>query len=167
MTFIGHDDVGAEMVAALGSRLRASRALTDHLRALTLHHLRLGFMVHEAPLPPRRVHEYLRATEPVSADVTLLTVADRLSARGGGPFATEEAIEAHLGLAREMLAAALDWRRDGPPEPLLRGDELAAELGIAPGPELGDLLAELEAARYAGEITNREQALERARSVRG
>ena len=37
-------------------------------------------------------------------------------------------------LAREMLAAALDWRRDGPPEPLLRGDELAAELGIAPGP---------------------------------
>jgi putative nucleotidyltransferase with HDIG domain len=167
VTFIGHDDVGAEMVAALGTRLRASRALSDHLRALTLHHLRLGFMVHEAPLPPRRVHEYLRATEPVSADVTLLTVADRLSARGGGPFATEEAIEAHLSLAREMLAAALDWRRDGPPEPLLRGDELAAELGIAPGPELGDLLAELEAARYAGEITNREQALERARSVRG
>ena len=106
-------------------------------RALTLHHLRLGFLVHEAPLPPRRVHEYLRATEPVAADVTLLTVADRLSARGGGPLATEEAIEAHLRLAREMLAAALDWRRDGPPEPLLRGDELAAELGIEPGPSWG------------------------------
>jgi hypothetical protein len=106
----------------------------------TRQHLRLGFMVHEAPLPPRRVHEYLRATEPVAADVTLLTVADRLSARGSGPFATEEAIEAHLELAREMLAAALDWRRDGPAEPLLRGDELAAELGIEPGPELGELL---------------------------
>ena len=52
-----------------------------------------------------------------------------------------------------MLAAALDWRRDGPPEPLLRGDELAAELGIDPGPELGELLAELEAAQYAGEVT--------------
>ncbi len=167
VTFIGHDDVGAEMVAAICSRLRASRALTDHLRGLTLHHLRLGFMVHEAPLPPRRVHEYLRATEPVAADVTLLTVADRLSARGGGPFATEEAIEAHLDLARAMLAAALDWRRDGPPKPLLRGDELAAELGIAPGPELGDLLAELEAAQYAGEVMTREEAVERARSVRG
>jgi putative nucleotidyltransferase with HDIG domain len=167
VTFIGHDTEGAEMVAAACRRLRASRTLTEHLRALTLHHLRLGFLVHEMPLPPRRVHEYLRATEPVAADVTLLTVADRLSARGSGPFATEEAIEAHLGLARQMLAAALDWRRDGPPAPLLPGDELAAELGIAEGPELGELIAELEAARYAGEVGSREEAVAWARALRG
>jgi putative nucleotidyltransferase with HDIG domain len=167
VTFVGHDDVGAEMVAGICTRLRASRRLTTHLRALTLHHLRLGFLVHEAPLPPRRVHEYLRATEPVAADVTLLTVADRLSARGSGPFATEEAIEAHLRLAREMLSASLDWRRAGPPEPLLRGDELAAELGIEPGRELGGLLAELEAAQYAGEIGSRTEAFELARRLRG
>jgi poly(A) polymerase len=167
VTFIGHDSVGVEIVGGICRRLRASGRLTRHLQGLTLHHLRLGFMVHEAPLPPRRVHEYLRATEPVAADVTLLTVADRLSARGSGPFATEEAIEAHLALARRMLAAALDWHRDGPPEPLLRGDELAAELGMAQGPELGELLAELEAAQYAGEVGTREQALERARRSRG
>jgi poly(A) polymerase len=167
VTFIGHDSTGAEIVGRVCARLRASGRLTQHLQALTRHHLRLGFMVHEAPLPPRRVHEYLRATQPVAADVTLLTVADRLSARGSGPFATDEAIEAHLSLAREMLAAALDWRRDGPPEPLLRGDELATALGIAEGPELGELLAELEAAQYAGEVSTREEALERARAVRG
>jgi poly(A) polymerase len=167
VTFIGHDSDGAEIVGGICRRLRASRRLTDHLRALTLHHLRLGFLVHEAPLPARRVHEYLRATEPVAADVTLLTVADRLSARGSGPFASEEAIEAHLRLAREMLAAALDWRRDGPPEPLLRGDELAAELGLEPGRELGELLTELEAAQYAGEVSTREQALERVHRLRG
>jgi poly(A) polymerase len=167
VTFIGHDSEGVGIVGGICRRLRASGRLTRHLQAPTLHHLRLGFLVHEAPLPPRRVHEYLRATQPVAADVTLLTVADRLSARGGGPFATEEAIEAHLALARQMLAAALDWHRDGPPEPLLRGDELAAELGIAHGPELGDLLAELEAAQYAGEVSTREEALERARRLRG
>jgi putative nucleotidyltransferase with HDIG domain len=166
VTFIGHDSVGAEIVGEICRRLRASGRLTRHLQALTRHHLRLGFMVHEAPLAPRRVHEYLRATEPVAADVTLLTVADRLSARGSGPFATEEAIEAHLSLAREMLAAALDWRRDGPPAPLLRGDELAAELGIAHGPELGDLMAELEAAQYAGEVADREGAIEHLRRKR-
>jgi poly(A) polymerase len=167
VTFIGHDSEGAKIVGGICGRLRASGRLARHLKALTLHHLRLGFLVHEAPLPPRRVHEYLRATEPVAADVTLLTVADRLSARGSGPFATEQAIEAHLGLARQMLAAALDWHRDGPPEPLLRGDELAAELGIVPGPELGDLLAELEAAQYAGEVSTRKEALERAHRLRG
>jgi putative nucleotidyltransferase with HDIG domain len=167
VTFIGHDREGAEMVGGVCRRLRASRALTDHLRGLTLHHLRLGFLVHEAPLPPRRVHEYLRATGPVAVDVTLLTVADRLSARGGGPFATDEAIEAHLDLARDMLAAALDWRRDGPPAPFLPGDELADELGIATGPELGELIAELEAAQYAGEVSTREEAVEMARRLRG
>jgi putative nucleotidyltransferase with HDIG domain len=167
VTFVGHDRDGAEVVGVLCRRLRASRALTRHLQDLTLHHLRLGFLVHETPLPARRVHEYLRATEPVGADVTLLTVADRLSARGSGPFATEEAIEAHLVLARKMLAAALEWRRDGPPQPLLRGDELAGELDIEEGPELGELLAELEAAQYAGEISTRDEAVERARAVRG
>jgi poly(A) polymerase len=167
VTFIGHDSDGAEIVGRLCHRLRASRDLTRHLKGLTLHHLRLGFLVHEAPLPPRRVHEYLRATEPVGADVTLLTVADRLSARGSGPFATEEAIEAHLALARQMLAAALDWRREGPPQPLVRGDELAAELDLEQGPELGELLRELEAAQYAGEISTPAEAVERARALRG
>jgi putative nucleotidyltransferase with HDIG domain len=166
VTFIGHDREGAGIVGAICGRLRASRALTRHLQGLTLHHLRLGFMVREAPLPPRRVHDYLRATEPVGVDVTLLTIADRLSARGSGPLASEEAIEAHLILARDMLAAALDWRRQGPPRPLVRGDELAIELKIPQGPQVGELLAELEAAQYAGEISTWDGAVEHARRLR-
>jgi poly(A) polymerase len=161
--FRGHDQVGAEVIADICKRLRASRRLSRHLQALALHHLRLGFLIPEMPLSPRRVHAYLRATEPVAVDVTLLTVADRLSARGKGPIASPEMVAAHLQLAREMIAAALDWRREGPPEPLLRGDELAAELGIEPGPELGSALAELEAAQYAGEIADRKGALEHLR----
>jgi len=146
-------------------RLRASRRLSRHLEALALHHLRLGFMVREMPLPPRRAYEYLRETQPVEVDVTLLTVADRLAARGSGPVASDEMVQAHLELAREMIGAGLDWRRDGPPSPLLRGDELAAELGIEQGPRLGELLAELEAAVYAGEVANREEALAHARRI--
>jgi poly(A) polymerase len=156
--FKGHDIEGATTIGEMMGRLRASRKLTRHLQGLTLHHLRLGFLIPEVPLPPRRVHEYLRATEPVTVDVTLLTVADRLAARGAGPIARPEMVEAHLVLAREMVAAALDWRRDGPPDPLLKGDEIAAELGIE-GPAIGEKLAELEAAQYAGEVTNRSQAL--------
>jgi len=161
--FRGHDQVGAEVIGRICGRLRASRKLTQHLQALARHHLRLGFLIPEMPLPPRRVHAYLRATEPVAVDVTLLTVADRLSARGVGPIAGPEMVAAHLQLAREIIAAGLDWRREGPPRPLLRGDEVAAELGIEPGPELGSALAELEAAQYAGEITDREGALEHLR----
>jgi poly(A) polymerase len=161
--FRGHDQVGTEIIAGICKRLRASRRLTQHLQALALHHLRLGFLIPEMPLGARRVHAYLRATEPVSVDVTLLTVADRLSARGRGPIAAPEMVAAHLQLAREMIVAGLDWRRQGPPPPLLRGDEVAAELGIEPGPELGAALAELEAAQYAGEVTDRTGAIEHLR----
>ena len=162
--FRGHDSVGVGVVGEICSRLRASRRLTQHLQGLTLHHLRLGFLIPEAPLAPRRVHDYLRATEPVGVDVTLLTVADRLSARGAGPLARPEMVEAHLTLAREMVAAALNWRQDGPPVPLLRGGELAGELEIEPGPRLGELMRELEAAQYAGELDNPAAAVEHARN---
>jgi poly(A) polymerase len=167
VTFMGHDKAGAELVAGMCWRLHTSRTLRRHLQGLTLHHLRLGFMVHERPLGGRQIHDYLRATEPVSADVTLLTVADRLSARGEGSVASGEMVEAHLELAREMLGPALEWHRRGPPRPLIDGDLLGAELGIEPGPQIGRLLAEIEAAQYAGEVSTPAEALEHARRFEG
>jgi hypothetical protein len=74
-------------------------------------------------------------------------------------------IRAHLELAREMLGAALDRRRDGPPKSPIPGDELARELGINPGPELGRLLEEVEAGVYAGEVSGREDAVALARAA--
>jgi poly(A) polymerase len=165
VTFIGHDQVGAEIIAGICRRLRTSRALSRHLQGLALHHLRLGFLIHQRPLSRRTVYDYLVATEPVSADVTLLTVADRLAARGEGPLASPEMVGAHLDLAREMLREALAWHRDGPPRPPLSGDELEDELGISPGPEMGRVLEELRAEAFTGEIGSRSQALERAREL--
>jgi hypothetical protein len=63
-----------------------------------------------------------------------------------------------------MLAAAVAWEREGVPEPLIRGDEIAAETGIAPGPALGEAVTELEAAQYAGEVTDREGAIAHLRA---
>jgi hypothetical protein len=108
------------------------------------------------------VFAYLRASAPVEVDVTLLSIADRLATRGDR---ADEAVQAHLALARGMLADALRWRADGPPAPLLRGDELARALGIATGPRVGELLEELAAAQYAGELDSREQALDYARGL--
>jgi hypothetical protein len=102
------------------------------------------------------VFAYLRRCAPVEVDVTLLSVADRLATRGER---ARESIDAHLRLAQALLGDALRWRAEGPPAPLLRGDELAAELGLAAGPRVGELLEELAAAQYAGEVSSRAQAL--------
>lgn len=161
VTFLHHDVVGAELSSAVLGRLRASERLRSHVAKLTRNHLRLGFLVHEAPLPRRAVYDYLHACDPVGVDVTLLSVADRLATRGES---SEPAIARHMAVARPMLAEALAWERR-PPRPPLRGDELARALGIRPGPVVGGLLAELEAASFSGELATREEAIARARQL--
>lgn len=157
VTFIGHDQRGAALARELLGRLRASERLRAHVAALTRHHLRLGFLVHEPqPLSRETVFAYLQACSPVEVDVTLLSIADRLATRGDR---AQEAIAAHLQVAEGMLADALRWRAEGPAQPLLRGDELGAQLGIAPGPRIGALLGQLAEAQYTGEVATREQAL--------
>jgi putative nucleotidyltransferase with HDIG domain len=160
--FWGHDGVGAGMARDVLGRLHASTALAAYVAALAQHHLRLGFLVHERPLTRRHVYRYMRACEPVELEVTVLSAADRLATRGERTRA--EAVEAHLDIARELAADALDWRAH-PPAPPLRGDELIEALELEPGPEVGRLLRVVEEAAFAGEANSREQALEVARNA--
>lgn len=92
---------------------------------------------------PRAIHRFRRATEPW-ADEALRLVG-----------------------ATEFAAAVEDARRNDPPAPLVRGDEL----GLPPGPEIGRLIDLIAEERAAGTISTKEEALELARrstsAVRG
>ncbi len=164
VTFIGHDRVGAELSREILARWKAAERLRAHVAALTRHHLRLGFLVHEQPLGRRAVYRYLTACEPVPADVTLLTICDRVATRGDN---ARDAIAKHLALAREVLPDALAWHAAPRADPLVRGDVLARELGLEPGPRLGTLLAAIAEARWAGEVTTEAEAVALARSLGG
>jgi hypothetical protein len=160
--FPGHADLGADRSRAALARLKASEKTRAHVAALARHHLRLGYLVHEAPLDLRAIHRYLVATHPVEVDVSLLSVADRLATRGRN---ADEAIARHVEVARIVLPHALAFGDYRAQPPLIRGDELAAELGLRPGPALGRLLAQLDEARFAGDITTRDEALALARTL--
>ena len=165
ITFFDHDRQGAAMSREILTRLRTSERLRAHVAALALHHLRLGFLVHErvdGVLPPRAVYRYLVGCAPVELDVTLLSVADRLATRGEN---AEASIAKHLDLARQVIGDVLAWRAADAPAPLVRGDALAAALGIAPGPELGPLLAAIAEARYVGDVTTPDEAIALARRL--
>jgi hypothetical protein len=162
VTFMGHDAAGAKLARDVLARMKSSQRLRDYVAALVLHHLDAGFLVHERPLDRRTIWRYLRATQPYSADITIFTVADRLATRGRN---ADAAIEAHLEVARELLAAAREEDAAGPSKPLLRGDELVKEAGVPAGPRLGTILAQLEEDRYAGVVSTRDEALARAREL--
>jgi poly(A) polymerase len=163
VTFIGHDAAGQEVISGICRRLRTSERLREFLGALARHHLVLGFLVHERPLDRAAIYRYLRTCSPVEVEVTVLSCADRLATRGKN---ADRAIELHLELARELMAAALEWRASGPPKAAVKGNRLARELGIEPGPELGALLADLAEARYTGEATTPDEAVALARRLR-
>ena len=162
VSFMGHHEVGVEMIDAICARLRTSERLRTFLGQVTRYHLVLGFLVHERPLSRGLVYRYLKTCSPVELEVTVHSCADRLATRGDR---AEEAIALHLELARELAAEAIAWREQ-PPRPPLRGDELARELDIPAGPEIGALLARLEEASFVGEAASREDALALARRLR-
>jgi hypothetical protein len=93
-----------------------------------------------AELPPdrsaREVHRFRRATEPWATDAARFA--------GGDPD-LERAIESA--------------RANDPPAPLVRGDEL----GLPPGPEIGEWLDRIAEERAAGTISTRDEALELVR----
>jgi hypothetical protein len=86
---------------------------------------------------PRAIHRFRRETEPWALEALAFV---------GRPELTE-AVEAA--------------RRADPAEPLVRGDEL----GLAPGPEIGRILAAIDEERAAGTISTRGEALALARSL--
>jgi tRNA nucleotidyltransferase/poly(A) polymerase len=162
VTFMGHHELGVQMIDAICGRLRTSEKLRTFLGAITRHHLVLGFLVHQRPLTRSLVYRYLKTCSPVELEVTVHSCADRLATRGDK---ADAAIAVHLELARELAAEALAWR-ERPPRAPVRGDELARELDIPPGPEVGALLARLEEAAFAGEAPTREEAIALARRFR-
>jgi tRNA nucleotidyltransferase/poly(A) polymerase len=128
------DSPAYRLVAVFGERLRRFPVSND-LRRLASALLRA-----ERPQPDARsIHRFRRATEPWALEALAFVGASEL----GG--AVEEA------------------RRNDPPEPLLRGDEL----GLPAGPEIGRLLADIDEERAAGTIATKEEALDYARRRAG
>ena len=164
VTFMGHDRIGAEMAGDLMRRLHTSTRLRDFTVDCVRLHLPLGFLVHRGPLSLRQIDRYLRRTAPWEVEIILLTCADRLATRGRG---SDVAIRRHLVLAREVMDAYFTLLDRGPVRPLLAGDEIARELGRAPGPWLAEVVDALREGQGGGVIRTDAQARRFVRSYVG
>lgn len=146
------------LLAPLGGsvdRLRELGETTAELRLVAVFGHRLGQLpvsnelrryagkVLRAELPgdlsPRELHRFRRATEPWAIDAARFAGGD-------------------ADLVRAIEAA----RTNDPPQPLVRGDEL----GLPPGPEIGEWLERIAEERAAGTISTRDEALELVRRGR-
>jgi poly(A) polymerase len=146
--FTGHDLVGADLAGAALERLRRPRARIARVHALVAAHMR--------PLPgdDRGARRFVHRLRPLLPDLLRLMLADREAARGRGASAgARRAYRERVGRVLAVLDAA------PPPAPLVDGRDVMAALGLAPGPEVGAVLAAVAEAQALGEVADREAAL--------
>jgi poly(A) polymerase len=151
--FTGHDRVGADLAAAALERLRRPRARVARVHALVAAHMR--------PLPgdERGARRFVHRLRPLLPDLLQLMLADREAARGrGASAAARRAYRERVGRVLAVLDAA------PPAPPLLDGRDVMAALGLAPGPEVGAVLAAVAEAQALGEVADRAAALAYARA---
>jgi poly(A) polymerase len=161
MRFLGHHHVGADIATRLMRRLRFASREIDLVGAMIDAHLR-PLQMAQAGAPTRKaVYRFFRDTRDAGVDTLFLSLADHLAT--AGPRVRLDGWRRHVAVVNYVLRT----RREEPaivsPSKLVDGDDLMAELGLPPGPLLGELLEAVREAQVAGEIATRAEAIVLAR----
>jgi tRNA nucleotidyltransferase/poly(A) polymerase len=160
--FFNHEQEGERLIARRGKQLQLSNPELAHLKTIVRHHMRPLLLAQTGQPPTRRaIYRFFRDTGPAGVDICLLSLAD-VFATYGHTLPQDVWIE-HLDVVRTLLEAW--WERPEEsisPIQLLTGDDLISELGLEPGPIVGELLEGLREAQATGQVSNRREALDLA-----
>ncbi|MBA3763807.1 MAG: CCA tRNA nucleotidyltransferase [Chthoniobacterales bacterium] len=145
--FNGHDRVGAEMTETLMQRLRFSRAEID----ATVEAVRQHMVFKD--VPKMRVAKLKRfMARPTFTDELELHRVDCASSHG------------MLDNYEFLVAKREEFSKEPMiPAPFVRGNDLL-ELGLRPGPKIGEILEAVETRQLEGAFREREEALEWVKS---
>lgn len=160
--FFGHSEQGADMVRDALGRLRFSTREIESVAAMVEYHLRPGQWSGVTP-SSRALYRYFRDVGSVAVDTILLNLADHLAARG--PKLNLERWRQHVAVAQHALAYYFERRGETVTPRLVTGHDLMEAFGLAPGPMLGKLLAEIEEARVLEQIVTKADALKLAKQI--
>ena len=156
--FFGHHTEGAEVAGNILRRLRFSRAGVDLVSTMVENHLRPGQMARQGELPTRRaVYRFHRDLGEAAVDTVYLNLADYLAARG--PHLDENDWEYRLQVARHILRGSATSEGAKRPPTIIDGHDIMKEMGIPPGPKVGEMLEMVREAHSSGCVSTREEAL--------
>jgi putative nucleotidyltransferase with HDIG domain len=161
--FYEHEARGAEMCDAVMRRLRFSNDEIEIAARVIRYHLRPAQLARGEPATNRAAYRFFRDAGDAGIDTCVLALADW---RGKAALADEAMDQAQ----RTTNALLLDRYFHSAttviaPPSLVDGRVLMAELKLAAGPRVGELLEAIREAQAEGEIKTREDALAFARKT--
>jgi poly(A) polymerase/tRNA nucleotidyltransferase (CCA-adding enzyme) len=155
--FIGHDAVGARRAGEICRRLHLSRHAGQVIERLVAEHLRPMHLSQAGLISRRARFRFFRALGDEARDLLLLALADAAALDGTSPLTVWVGAG---GLVVRILMAGADEEAAAAVAPaLLRGEDVMAAFGLAPGPEVGRLLAMAREAQALGQVRTRDEAL--------
>jgi tRNA nucleotidyltransferase/poly(A) polymerase len=163
--FIKHEEVGADLVVKRGQALQLSNSEIKRTRVIVLNHMRPLWLSQSGKLPSRRaIYRFFRDTGPGGVDICLLSLADTLATYG--PTLPPDIWAHQVDVVRYLLEAWWEKKEEviSPPT-LIDGNDLMEELGLKPGPIIGQILRNIQEAQATGKVTNQRQALELASEI--
>jgi poly(A) polymerase len=147
-TFIGHEEVGAEIARAALERLRFAQKEIDVVVALVRLHLRPVF--YRSEWTDGAVRRLARDAGPLLDRLMALARADIGASAYPEPEKLDE-LQGRLDQVRAELPSRL--------APLVSGEEIMRIRGIRPGPEVGRIKQKLEELVIDGEIPPEKEAV--------
>jgi poly(A) polymerase len=162
--FLGHSELGAEMVEHRLGQLRLSSRGIAMVSKMVEQHLRPATMQQGADLPTRRaVYRYFRDLGDVAIDTLYLAMADYLAAKG--PEVTPDDWARHAKIMTHVMQTSAEQPSAERPVRLITGHDLMREFALEPGPVIGEMIERINEAHAAGEIADRQEALDLAAAL--
>lgn len=160
--FAGHEQASAQIAVERTAALHLSSAEQDCIVKLVRYHMGSAIWLDE--LTPVEIYRYWKRMGDAGIDLIFLTLADYLGAVG---VAYDQDTWLRLiDHAQTLLRAYYDEREHYIDLPVLvDGRVLMQELGIKPGPRIGELLERIREAQVSGTIATPADALTLARSL--
>ena len=156
--FIGHDNVGAEMIKPVLSELKFSKKQTEYISNMIKYHIYPSQLASDPNLSEKAKLRFYNKLKDNVIDVIMIAHADRNSALG--PMITQEMIEQNKNGLKKLLDDYFIERsrlKDLPP--LLNGNEIMDILNIGQSKELGNVVKALYQAQIEKTVNTKEEAV--------
>ncbi len=156
-TFIGHENIGAQMVPAIAQRLRWSNAVENLVTMLIALHLRPGQLFHHTQASAKGINRLYRRAGTDFPALILLAFGDLCATCG--PQMTKEKSDFLREKFYQLLSGYQEYSVMAESlEKLLDGNEIMQLLDLKPGKQLGKIMHALQEAQEMKEVQNRIQA---------
>jgi putative nucleotidyltransferase with HDIG domain len=162
--FYDHEKVGAQIFIQRARALRLSNEETSLLETIVRHHGRPYMLTKAGGSPSRRViYRFFKDTGSSGVEICLLSLADFM-----GKFdaqVPQDELTRHLDTLRTLLEAYFEHAEEQvSPPALVNGDDLISLLDMNPGPKMGELLEAIREAQAAGDVMDKQAAIDFARN---